>query len=45
MLVSNLVGSSSQTNIKNNYDLANSKLSVGFDNVPYIKGFLTVSVV
>lgn len=42
VLVSGLVGSSSKTNIKNVYDLANSKLNVGFDNVPYIKGFLTV---
>lgn len=42
LLVSGLVGSSSQTNIKNSYDLANSKLDIGFDDVPYIKGFLTV---
>lgn len=42
MLVSGLVGSSSKTNIKDVYDLANSKLNVGFDDVPYMKGFLTV---
>lgn len=42
VLVSGLVGSSSKTNIKDVYDLANSKLNVGFDDVPYMKGFLTV---
>lgn len=44
VLVSGLVGSSARTNIKTANDLADSKLKIGFDNVPYIRGFLTVCI-
>lgn len=41
-LVSGLVASSSQTNIKTITDLANSKLKIGFVNTPYIGIFINV---
>lgn len=46
VLVSTLVESSSQTNIRNVYDLADSNLKIGFDASlgSYIKGFLTVCI-
>lgn len=43
VLVSTLVGSPMKTNIKNVDDLSDSELKIGFEDIPYMRGYLNVT--
>lgn len=44
VLVSTLVGSPLKTKIKTLEDLAESELKIGFEDVPYLRGFINVNI-